>query len=213
MPLFAESWESLIAFVVILLLSGLGNWLRQRKAPPPESWTDEEEAPSPRPGRPRPEFEESRPTPPAFDLERELRRMLGEEPPASPPPPPPVIVTAPVETRPPPRAPAPVIVPEDLEQRPAPGFELAAVAEAQAAYQRAGAIDANAQALLEAAKARAAQHRASLAGPHRDAHAPEVAAVLAALRSPRTARQAILASIILGPPKAFAEEPAGYQPR
>lgn len=212
MPLFAESWESLIAFVVILLLSGLGNWLRQRKAPPPEPWTDEEEAPSPRPARPRPEFEESQPTPPAFDLERELRRMLGEQPPA-PPPPPPVIVTAPLETRPPPRAPAPAVVPEDLEQRPAPSFELAALAEAQAAYQRASAIDANAQAMLEAAKARAALHRVSLVSPQRAGHAPEIAAVLAALRSPRTARQAILASIILGPPKAFAEEPGGYQPR
>jgi hypothetical protein len=212
MPLFAQSWESLIAFVVILLLSGLGNWLRQRKAPPPEQWTDEEEMPSPRPGRPRPEFEGPRPAPPAFDLERELRRMLGEEPPA-PPPPPPVIVTAPVETRLPPRAPAPTVVPEDLEQRPAPSFELAALPEAHAAYQRASAIDANAQALLEAAKVRAAQHRVSAAGQPRGGHAPEVAAVLAALRSPRTARQAILASIILGSPKAFAEEPGGYLPR
>lgn len=212
MPLLAESWESLIAFVVILLLSGLGNWLRQRKAPPPESWTEEEETPSPRPGRSRPEFEESRPTPPAFDLERELRRMLGEEPPA-PPPPPPVIVAAPMETRPPLRPPAPTLVAEDLEPRPAPGFELAALTEAQAAYQRASTIDANAQALLEAAKARAAQHRVGPISHPRGGHAPEVAAVLAALRSPRTARQAILASIILGPPKAFAEEPGGYLPR
>lgn len=212
MPLLAESWESLIAFVVILLLSGLTNWLRQRKGLPPGEAEEETDRPVPprvrprRPGAP----EETPAPPPEFDLERELRRLFGEEEAKPPAPPPPVEVT-------PPKAPAPPPPPlprpgfGSLEEAPAPARELAALAEAEQAYQRASAIDAEAQARLEAARARAEAAKAlatarRAAEAHRAAGpAPEVDAVRASLRSPRTARQAVLASLVFGPPKALEE--------
>lgn len=218
MPLLADSWESLIAFVVILLLSGLSNWLRQRKGVPPAA-PEEEEAETPPPLRPlrrARETEEPAPesAPPQtpFDLERELRRLFGEEPaPPPPPPPPPLIEAAPAESAPP-RLPTPTPASTtSLDALPAPSREIATLAEAEAAYQRASALDELARAKVEAARARAeaakllaAQRRAEAAARLRG-RPPEVEAVLTALQSPRTARQAILATIILGPPKALDE--------
>jgi hypothetical protein len=210
MPLLADSWESLIAFVVILLLSGLTNWLRQRKGlPPVEAEEDTERPVPPRVLRRRPVAPEETPTPQReFDFERDLRRLFGEEE-VRPPAPPPLVVVAPQEAPAPPPPPRPVF--ESLEAEPAPARELATLAEAEQAYQRASAIDAEAQARLEAARTRAEAAKAlaaarSAAAAHRAAgRSPEVDAVLASLRSPRTARQAVLASIVLGPPRALDE--------
>ncbi len=218
MPLLADSWESLIAFVVILVLSGLSNWLRRRKGLPTEA--GEEEAPIPPPLRPlrrepgpEPPAPETAPPEPPFDLERELRRLFGEEPAPPPPPPPtpPSVVTAPPPSPPPRPAPVESVSVESLEARPAPVRELATLAEAEAAYQRASALDELALAKLEAARARAeaakalaAQRRAEAAARLRG-RSPEVEALLTALRSPHTARQALLATFVFGPPKALDE--------
>ena len=212
MPLLAESWESLIAFVVILLLSGLSNWLRQRKGLPPAEAEEETERPVPPRVLPRrPVAPEEKPAPASeFDLERELRRLFGEEE-AKPPAPPPLVEVAPPEAPAPPPPPLPRPGYESFEGAPAPARELATLAEAEQAYQRASAIDAEAQARLEATRARAEAAKA-LAAARRAAEAlraagraPEVDALLASLRSPRTARQAVLASIVFGPPKALDE--------
>ena len=217
MPFFAESWESLVAFVVILLLSGIGNWIKQRKGGPPEPLEDEEDGqPAPPLRRPAPPSQPAE-TPPVFDLERELRRMLGQEPepPSAPlppmrPEPPPVIVPAPVARRYEP-APEPppfrrVVFPgpaAERDQQDAPSFELASMAESAAAYQRGSDIDDAASAKIAAARARTEQPRSmTVARPVRGL-APEVTSVLASLREARTARQAVLAAVILGPPKSL----------
>jgi hypothetical protein len=150
-----------------------------------------------------------------FDLERELRRMLGQEeaPPPVPPvrrEPPPVLAPAPAAQRsespsatPPARRvlfPAPA---EELDQQEAPSFELAPMSESAAAYERASGIDEAALAKLEAARARTDRPHAVAAGRSAAQTPPEIGAVLAALRQPHTARQAVLASVILGPPKAL----------
>lgn len=208
MPLLANSWESLIAFVVILLLSGISSWLRQRKAPPPERLEEEPERPAPippwarRPGTP----EETPSRQPEFDLERELRRLFGEE--EVKPPPPPVVVVTPREAPPPPPPPPPPLQPASPAP-PAPSRESSPLAQAELAYQRASGVDAEALARLEAARARVEAEKALAAARHAalpirpSGRTPEVEAVLASLRSPLTARQAVLASIILGPPKAL----------
>jgi hypothetical protein len=211
MPLLADSWESLIAFLVILLLSGLSNWLQRRKGRPPEP-AEGEEAELPPPLRPlRRTRETGEPTPeptppePTFELERELRRLFGEE--SSPPPPPPEPAAAPPVLP----APASPTLSESLEARPAPTRELATLAQAEEAYQRASALDELAQAKLEAARARAEAAKALAARRRAEAVArlqgrsPEVEALLTALRSPQTARQALLATFIFGPPKALDE--------
>lgn len=212
MPLFAQSWESLVALVVILLLSGLSNWLRQRKQLPGEPGDAEGPPPPLRPLRRDRGPAESAPAEPPFDLERELRRLFGEEP-QPPPPPPPIVVPAPAPPSPPPLAPEAETW-EARESESAPVRLPAALAEAEAAYQRASALDELAQAKIEAARARAEAAKA-LAGRQPAATvarwrtgAPEVEAVRAALQSPRTARQAVLAAIILGPPKALEETPS-----
>ncbi len=41
MPSFAASWESLLVFLVIVLLSGLSNWLKQRQSRRQEAELDE----------------------------------------------------------------------------------------------------------------------------------------------------------------------------
>lgn len=217
MPLLAESWESLIAFVVILLLSGLTNWLRQRKGLPPDEAEEETERPVPPRGLTRRPVapEETPAPPPEFNLERELRRLFGEEE-AKPPPPPPPALPPRVEVAPP-KAPAPPPPPlprpgfGSFEEAPAPTRELAMLAEAEQAYQRASAVDVEAQARLEAARVRAeaakalATARRAAEAPRASGRAPEVDAVLASLRSPRTARQAVVASLVFGPPKALEE--------
>ncbi len=205
MPLLAYSWESLVALVVILLLSGLSNWLQRRRKQPGEP--GEEEA-TPLPPLRREELPpaESGPRQPAFDLERELRRLFGEEPQPPPPPPPPVVMTAP-ETPPPAPALARAEEGESWESAPRPPGEPTPLTEAAAAYQSASALDVLAQARMEAAKALAERPPPATVARLRTA-APEIEALRAALQSPRTARQAVLAAIILGTPRALEETPS-----
>ncbi len=211
MPLLADSWESLIAFVVIIVLSALSNWIKQRKGQPVEP---PEEEPPGTPWRPAPSHPETEKTPPApFDLERELRRMFGEEPPPPQPPPPEIVPAEPAAAPHPPPVlagfPPQTAAPSVAMPGEAVSPELAKLAEARAAMERAASLDEAALARLEAAKALTEQARAEAPQLHRMfRRAPEVTAVLEALRTPRTARQAILAAVILGPPKALDEAPA-----
>lgn len=236
MPLFAASLESLIVFVVILALSALGNWLKTRKGQATEGWGDEEgpTVPPRKPGQPAPgPREPASPPGPAFDLERELRRMFGQEPePPSPPAPPlpptrpspPVLVPSPVSPMAkPPARPSPVFagdteeefVPVSLpsgthfpktaramDQASAPDFELAPLAQSKAAYHRASSLEMSVQAKLEAVRL-GLSHALPPRSGHPKETSPELASVLHSLKQPRTARQAILASVILGPPKSL----------
>lgn len=231
MPLLAASLESLIAFAVILLLSALGNWLKNRKAQAPEGWDEEETPastprppgqPAPGPGRP------PAPANPVFDLERELRRMFGQEP--EPPPPtaphqaPPVLAPKPapaptsVPTQPPPawtQAAEEEFVPVPLPagthfpksaramgETKAPEFELAHLTQAKAAYRRASSLEKAVRTELDSVRPGVA-HVAQILAPRRGAASPELASVLASLKQPRAARQVILASVILGPPRGL----------
>lgn len=223
MPIFAESWESLVAFVVIMAISGIASWLKQRKGEPAPPWGDEEEGSGPPLRRTAPPPAPAEPEP-VFDLERELRRMLGQEPasppapgvePPTPTPPPVVVSPATGRTEPPPRparrSPAPPPLPaqtdRDLDSLDAPTFELAPMRESAAARARAEAVDDLARARIEAARQRTEQAPGSVTQPHGRKSSPEMAALLASLRQPATARQAILATVVLGTPKALERNP------
>lgn len=224
MPILAESWESLIAFVVIMAISGIASWLKQRKGGPPQPWGDEEEGDTPPLRRTGPPPQPAEPEP-VFDLERELRRMLGQEPEAQPPPPPvaqpdtpapvpPLVVVSPASSRsgmpPRPGSGPPVLGPRsdrDLDALDAPTFELAPMTESAAARARAGAVDDAALARIEAARQRTEHALGTAARPDARRMSPEVAALLASLRQPATARQAVLAAVVLGPPKALERSP------
>lgn len=219
-----EGLESLLVFVVIVLLSALSNWLQHRKqrerarqrpaSPPPVRPAGHGEAPPPVDTPPPP-------PPPVRDWEEELRRLLegeSEVPPRAPPPPPPVIVRetpppppppvrpiapvpAPAPTPPPLFRPAPA--PASLEQAEAPAFELAPLSESNQAYARAAQLSEQVAARIAQAYVRT--ERPIAAGPVQRGGSvtPEVAALFAQLRHPRTARQAILASVVLGPPRGL----------
>ncbi len=230
MPTFAASLESLIAFAVILLLSAVGNWIKSRNARSPDD-AEERERPA-APGRPRPgQPETPAPRPPAgFDWERELRRMFGEEPEPQRPAPPPPSTTVPPRMPPtaapqpshPHASPTPVTTArsepaspskpswrrhdatEDapaLDHADAPTANLATLSSSRVAYDRARALQAATQARLEAVKARVqgtAKPTEALTG----SASADVAALVRSFRNPRTARQAMLAAVILGPAKA-----------
>jgi hypothetical protein len=158
-----------------------------------------------------------------FDLERELRRMFGQEP-EPPPAPPPVLAPEPTRQAPTPSvrpspvhaerreadfvpAPAPprVHVPTTspaLDEAGVPDFDLARFEDSRAAYDRPGSPDASVPARIEAVRPGAALLLASKSGG-RAPVSPELASVLSSLRNPKTARQAILASVILGPPRSL----------
>jgi hypothetical protein len=209
MPLLAASFESLLVFVVILLLSAVANWIKTRKGLGPETWDEDGTPAPPLPPRHRPPAGEAPPTrpKPVFDLEGELRRLFGEEPEPRPAPPP--VLPRPVTES----HPAEVFVPVVLAPTPPPARTRAAreaagepsrMASAATAFLRSGGMDRTGLDRAEAARLAAQfEHRAGSARDRRRAESTDVAAVLALLHQPATARQAILASVILSPPKAL----------
>jgi hypothetical protein len=110
----AASLESLLVFVVIILLSAASNWLKKRQGHVPDTWPEEPTPPRPmvppqsqrlpgtpdpmgQPGHPRPAGEVPPKPRPMTDWEEELRKLLGEEVPTVTPrpiptPAPPVVV-------------------------------------------------------------------------------------------------------------------------
>jgi hypothetical protein len=106
----------------------------------------------------------------------------------------------PVPATPPVRFPAPS---EALDQAPAPSFELATLQQSAAAYVRASKLEEQAAARMREVTARTEQPVPAQPAPRRPARTPEAMSVVHQLRHPRTARQAILASLIFAPPKAL----------
>lgn len=215
--------ESLIATIVILLLSALANWAQKRaesqdSSPPIPPPKPRQPRAAPHPSRPQPQPQppspKARPSLPQFDLEEKLRRLLQGEPEMPPSEPPPII-----RTERPASAPRPIVVSKPLPAprtepaRPAPvsgrpfveepegGALQTEVTEAAAAYQRAQHLhEATAQRLKEVTE-RGKQHRAG-AGAERLLNT-EIADAVALLRSRQGIRKAMIASIVLGSPLAL----------
>jgi hypothetical protein len=205
--------ENLISLIIDLLTALFGRSKEDQPKPP---------ANRPDPSRPRPQ-------PGPTSWENELRRLLdnqGQAPPASAPPParpiptrpPPIVVPqAPrvitvsparpviVLDSPPPAAPVrvrPVIVPPSLPPGVlTSGQPLATLSEAQLAYARASQLDKAAAARIE----RVPGQEVQLTTVVRKSTSPEVTQVLSLFKNPQAARQAVIAAIILGPPRAFEE--------
>lgn len=227
------SFESILFVVVLLLLSGISNWLQKRRQ------SNGEETPGRAPeadGLPAPPtirrgVPTSRPNPPTAPApssrswEEELRRLLEGEPPvitapppAPPTPPPPtptgrpvtqarpVVVVTPVPPRPTPvpapRPPQlPVVVSAELEGG-APAV-LARMEQSEAAMSRAGQLHADVARRLRRVDEMTARHEVRTVGDRVAVRSAEARAARVLLQNPRTARQAIVASVLLGAPKAF----------
>lgn len=176
-----DDWGILI-FVIIAVLSNLfGGKKKQQEEEP---WGPEEQ-PSPQPGTSSPS-----------NLEEELRRLLSggsSQQPAAPveEPLPPVLEEPPVL-----QSATPTTEPQ---WEPEPVVETASpLHEAKDAYQQASHLHDD---VAEQMKQKHTPHAAPAAST--DAASSELREVITMVRQPKTARQAVVASVILGSPKGL----------
>ena len=208
----ASLFDSPWVILVIVLVGVLSQWLmKRRQANQADSRTDDD-APLPSPGKP-----EER-SPRELDLQEALRQLLGGEPPPRAPRPPPI---PPVM-----REAQPAEVWSDEEQfqpeqewmdepqetyevaRP-PTIQTALSSRPQLALARASATRIEASERNEQADRRFEQlneqgrHPATVVNTGRGRRSRENTRAIGLLRDHRTVRQAFVASLVFGPPKAF----------
>lgn len=212
-PLLAASIEGLLILVVIAVASAIFNWLKKK---------GEAEGNQPAPPPTPRQYDDPPPLPPqAQNWEEELKKLLqGVEP--EPPPPPPVIVHQPY------RAPAPPPIPVE-EEGPTPPFQPQPVLHQSAeAVERARRLEETSSHEVDKGSSLAAAAQAFLGGSQLDdrmaehmrqatmrpvghvgitsgERTAEAAAALEMIRNPSSVRTAMIASIILGPPRALAD--------
>lgn len=183
----------IIAIVVTIIASLV------KKKQPDDEW---ELPPELKPKRDQP----PQSTPPKVSRwEEELRRVLQEQP--APPP-----IVRPV-TPPPPiyQQPPPLAQREEYQSSPDEGVSeepavprLHTFAEASENYTHAASLLQRTQAQLH--QLHGPTHRAAPPASVRHVEpAPEIRDLLKMLRQPQGARAAILASVVLGPPRAFSD--------
>ncbi len=207
--------ENLLIILAFIVLSGLSSWLKKRgqgEEAEPRPGTERPAPRIPQGGAARPQsppVPQQPPKQPRFDWEAELRRLLeGESPeaPAAPPRvPPPIIVEeqrpTPLVVRPmperEPRSPqtplSPPTIRPTVEPEVVPTVVLVSTPSAPPALE----------AKYRAQSAEYILNELSRPTTHGVAPSPEIANALSLLRSSRTARQAIIASLVFGPPKAL----------
>jgi len=213
--------------IAIVIASVLWDWLK-KKGRPEASDSPPGESESPRSASvPRPSTTPARPAvaprPVATsDWEEQLRRLLAGEAPAAgpqtstPPPIRPVIVHEAQPTasaRPvPPAQPVAKAVPPALAgpsigaaDRPVEG-QSPSLTESTTGVQRASYLHENVSQSLKRVEQVTGHHRGKVPTVHRQTLASESAQTIALFRRPSTARQAVIASMILGPPKALEGE-------
>jgi hypothetical protein len=219
-----NSWESLLVFAAFILLSSLANWLKRRRGgKEADAWPTETDVPVPR-RQDQPATTRRPPAPvvpqPAkrFDLEQELRRLLGDEgptrpEPAPPPPLPPMVKQTPKPAPAPgtfPRIP-PVLEKIDVAETPnleqaTEVFPLTQMAESQQDFQKAGRLSVQMTERMHQIDERVAHHGIK----SRTTVPSQTAELVRVLRQPTTARQAFVTSLVFGPPKAL--DSAGLTP-
>lgn len=214
--------------LAIVVISAISSWVQSRNKKPgqAEPWGGEDDA-NYQPHHPT--GGAANPNQP-LDWEEELKRLLEGKPPLDstagtppplPPPPPPIVR----RTAPPP-VPQPIareseIPPEEglasressspwsdtsYDSLPEPTKPLAKFEESTHAYQRVAQFHQNVAAHMHRVDAQVEKHGQPViaAKPARRVSASaDARAVVAQLRQPATARQAVIASLILAPPKGL----------
>jgi len=205
--------------LVIALGSAANEWLKKRKraGKTDSSPTESDSTRPPPPAHPVP----TRPTATSH-WEEELRRLLGGEPPVAKPPtiaPPPVrpvilqepesssahrrgvALVSPARTVAPPLAGARI-----GEAEKAVAVHLPALAESISAYQRASHLHEGVAERLKRVAETTEHHPGKPPTVHRSTFPAETAQIIALIRNPRTARQAVVASLVLGTPRGLGAE-------
>ena len=210
--------DSFITFLVAITIAAVASWLKRRAAA-----GQQDDQPQNQAGPPRPP---AQPRPPArpSSWEEELRRLLEGEnaPPVAPPPvfrPPPVVVAQPAPKpvlRPSAPAPAPTPIPRAVLVSPPRGVtsapplpasvqipveQMAPLIQSKQAYERASQIDRKMAEHIQMVSGQRVQSTVVT----RRAIAPEMLQAVSLLKSPRTARAAIVASFIFGPPRSLED--------
>jgi len=213
--MIAAGLESLLIFLVFIVISGLSTWLQKRRQAgetqgewdpgedPAHTPPRRQEAPQPPPVGPR------RPLPaPLQNWEEELRRLLGGDQ-SQPPESPPEAAPPPLPTRS--SLPQPAPLPAHSERTVASphrhvetaGPRASRLEDSEQAYRRARQQQAEAAARLREAQAKTARHQAT----HRETipavRGGDILAARGLLSKPSSARQAVIASVILGQPKGL----------
>ncbi len=204
--------EQILILIVLAVLSALHSWWKKKQGGAAEEDEDGNAPLPPRPGRASPP-----PRPPASNWEEELRRILqGEEAPAPRPmTPPPFVVAAPPPL---PHAPRPVVrqsaapkpylahsnipIPlEGEEEESGLAVSLPTLEQNVQAFLRRSSVERMAADHLQHPGRKVRDH--CQITPHHRRISPDAQRALALLRERGTQRSAIIASVILGPPKAL----------
>ena len=196
--------DTLITIAIFLVIAIISSWLKKKQAPEDEAWPGQSSGPQQGPARPRPK---------PSSWEEELRKLLEGDEPAPPPRPPPVIVhEKPRPAGPPPVMPRPIPTPRPLPAaRPAPlvaqdeqdiglPVRLPSLTQSSEAYQRASQIDLQVAERLRQIGQQVTRHTGAQKA---EVVSTDILLGKAMLRERTSLRGAIVASVILGPPKAF----------
>ena len=198
-----DTFLTLLFFAAAAVVSA---WLKRKQGQGDETWRHEQAPRTPGSGPASPAGAPPAPRPPRpVSWQEELRRLLEEGQPATPPvlepQPPPVQPRAPIPG--PPRLPPapPVLAPAELsEEDVGLPVHLPSLQEAAQSFLQASHLDQTVQDRMERVDKQVSQHR--LLSSVR-AMPLEMVQARALLRDPVSLRAALIASIILGPPKAF----------
>ncbi len=202
------SIEQLLIAVVVIAISGLSNWLQKRRQGELEKPFENEAAPPAPPQGARRAAPPDAPKRPVFDLDEELRRLLGGEPPIASEPPRPVVI----ETKPPPKiTPTPVPVPvarkvDYTESEEPAAREMGRLPQAAQAHLRAESLSETISARMAAVDPHGMHPRQAAPVAWTSASPPNLTMVLKQLRHPASIKQAVLASMIIGRPKSLEVE-------
>lgn len=207
---------SMWILLAVIVASAVADWLKKRA-----SATGADKLPG-KPPAGRDSTAPSRPAsatvPQTPNWEEELRRLLGVEPPPEKPPvvtPPPVpqVRTPPTPVRrpasaAPTREPAPLanIEPQFTEAQRVTAVHLPELRQSSLVYQQASQLQEQVAGQLKRAEEQTERHLVRVSPTRSDSFSREAAAVVSLLREPRTARQAIIASLILSSPKGLPSE-------
>jgi hypothetical protein len=212
--------EQLILLLVLAVISDLHSWWKKKHGGEPEEDDDDSPLPPRRPGAPRPGTA-PRPSSPASSWEEELRRILQGDSPQTPAPPPlrppPVIVAEPPPLQSAPRpavrqpaAPLPHLVRSNIpvplegeEEEAGLAVKMPSLEQSAQAFLRRSSVESMVEARLQEADKQVAAH--TPAQLRSRGISPDAQRAVALLRDRNAQRSAILASVILGPPKALAE--------
>jgi hypothetical protein len=206
--------DYLISWLIDFLVSALRDSTKKKEQKPPDASSGSPQNPPPvvQPGPTR----STTPQRKAVSWEDELRRLLGDEAPVKPAPAKPPTITPRIITPTPPPIPVsrpakppPMVVRSnvsDVVPLPVPSIEristgeMGKLDESRRAYERASNLDELAAARIKKAPG---QHVGTTSVVFHTSTLPEVAQAISLVKNARTVRTALIASIILGPPKAL----------